>query len=66
MAKPPVGAAVDCVHCGPTLQTWSTPEAARAAASWHVYGEHRDVWNTIVGDRPPRDPDPDTLGERWT
>jgi hypothetical protein len=27
-------------------------------SSWHVFEEHRGIWNKAIGDRLPRDPDP--------
>jgi hypothetical protein len=32
--------------------------------TWHVYEEHRDVWNTVIGHQPPTDPRPETIGVR--
>jgi hypothetical protein len=43
---------------------WFTEEPVEAIAgclaTWHVYEKHRDVWDKVLGDRPPRDPDPRT------
>lgn len=48
--------------------TWRTSEPvkriAEAAATWHVYREHPGTWRQVVGDRPPRDPDPGTAEGR--
>ena len=44
--------------------TWTTELAAQASAVWHVYLEHRDVWQSLVGsERPPQDAKPETLGQ---
>ncbi len=41
---------------------WTVLEAAeniaQAAAVWHVYEDHPDIWAALAGDRPPRGPDP--------
>lgn len=51
-----------CSYCD-TRESWSTEAAAQAAASWHVYDQHRAVWVTVIGsDRVPRDLAPATLG----
>ena len=46
-----------CGHC-----EWQTMEpeyrVSGCLATWHVYENHPDVWRRIMGDRPPRDPDP--------
>jgi hypothetical protein len=41
-------------------ETCATRDVAKCAATWHVYENHKDTWAKIVGDRPPRDPDPRT------
>jgi hypothetical protein len=50
-----------CTLCG-----WFTDEPvqriAEARSVWHVYRDHRDTWRVLAGsDRPPLDPDPDTV-----
>jgi hypothetical protein len=46
-----------CNHCD-----WATAEPEQHVsgplAAWHVYEDHPDVWRRVIGDRPPRDPDP--------
>ncbi len=56
--------ALECTLCE-IDETWTTADAAQAAAVWHVYLQHRPVWNAIMGDRPPeaRTP-PEAYGER--
>ena len=48
-----------------TLCDWSTAEPAQRIAEarsvWHVYRDHPDTWLELAGDRPPLDPDPDTV-----
>lgn len=45
-------------------QTWSTTPAAEAAAVWHCYEKHPELWQATIGsDRKPQDPRPETLGE---
>ena len=31
---------------------------SQCMATWHVYEDHPDIWQALIGDRPPRDPDP--------
>lgn len=54
-----------CEQCG-TSETWSTRDAAQAAAVWHAYREHREAYIAAIGgeDRPPRDPLPEMLGRQ--
>lgn len=33
-------------------------DIAGCLATWHVYENHPDVWRSVIGDRPPVDPDP--------
>jgi hypothetical protein len=46
-----------CKYCD-----WQTlepePAVSGGLATWHVYEQHPEAWRRIVGDRPPRDPDP--------
>ena len=52
-----------CSTC-PFWETWSTELAAQAAAVWHVYLMHRNVWRHLVGsERPPQDVEPKNLGQ---
>lgn len=46
-----------CQHCG-HQETWPHADQAQGAAVWHVYEQHRDVWLSIIGDRPPAGSDP--------
>lgn len=39
----------------PVAEQMSDRAAAQNAAVWHVYDEHRDYWNSTIGDRPPQD-----------
>jgi hypothetical protein len=43
---------------------WQTGEPVRVIAeclaTWHVYEKHPAVWRSVIGDRPPADPDPRT------
>jgi hypothetical protein len=52
------------IYCNVPGCEWFTDEPveaiARCLATWHVYEDHRDVWNKVIGDRLPRDPDPRT------
>jgi hypothetical protein len=44
-------------NCG-----WETAEPeeliAKCRTTWHVYEDRPDIWLALIGDRPPRDPDP--------
>lgn len=43
-----------CKLC-PLDEAWTTEAAAQAAATWHVYREHREAWIKVMGaDRPPQ------------
>lgn len=46
-----------CAFCG-----WHTREPDQAVtgflATWHVYEKHPEIRRQVMGDRPPRDPDP--------
>jgi len=46
--------ATRCTLC-PWTESWTTREAAEAAAVWHVYDAHHDVWTERMGspDPPP-------------
>lgn len=45
-------------------ETWSTEQAAQAAACWHVFSAHPEDWKKIMGHTDhPQDPLPGTLGE---
>lgn len=50
--------------CG-VSQGWDSDEAAQAAAGWHVYEVHPEIWLEIVGDYPPADRRPEDLGRRF-
>ncbi len=49
-----------CLH----VEEWDSHDAAGCAMSWHVYENHRERWNAVVGERTPRDPRPETIGVR--
>jgi hypothetical protein len=34
-------------------------EQAEHAAVWHVFEQHRENWNDVIGGRFPRDPRPE-------
>lgn len=48
-----------CDICEHT-RTWPTAEQARDYAVWHVFENHHQRWVALLGDRPPRNPDPRT------
>lgn len=52
-----------CTVCG-AVERWNTRDATGCAMTWHVYTQHRDVWRTVFGDTPPRDPRPEQIGVR--
>lgn len=45
-------------------ETWSTRDAALAAATWHVFDDHPIDWTMIHGMRVPEVPLPVVVGER--
>lgn len=52
-------------HACPHSEAWTSRGAAQSAAVWHVYTVHPNLWLGVVGgDRAPRDPQPETLGQR--
>jgi hypothetical protein len=53
----------ECTLCD-WSQTWTTVPAAQKAAVWHVYEQHLTEWTDVVGDRPPADHRPETLGQQ--
>jgi hypothetical protein len=55
-----VGPEVAVCHCG-WRSSWRYRVAAQAAATWHVYEAHPDIWRGVIGDRPPLDPRPETV-----
>lgn len=48
------GFAIKCSYCD-SRPTWETREEAEAAAVWHVYERHPELWLQEVGDRLPKD-----------
>lgn len=55
---------ISCNHCQ-VDEAWTTEDAARAAAVWHVYLHHREIWNLVMGDRPPKaNTPPEAYGRR--
>jgi hypothetical protein len=49
---------------------WRTAEpeefVSQCLATWHVFEDHPDIWLAVIGDRPPRDPDPrDPATRMW-
>lgn len=54
-----------CTLC-PWAESWTTRDAAQAAAVWHVYNDHHDIWLERMGtpDRLPVDKMPADLGRR--
>jgi len=54
----------ECRMCVIT-ETWSTKDAAQAAAVWHAYHAHPVAFAAAVEhDGPPRDPLPEMLGRQ--
>lgn len=47
--------------CGWVSQPWPAQWQAGSEATWHVYDHHREHWRRLFGERPPRDPHPNTL-----
>lgn len=37
-----------CKLC-PWRESWTTQDAAEAAAVWHVYDDHHDTWTELIG-----------------
>jgi hypothetical protein len=54
--------ALICTRC--EWQSTEIPPLDMSEATWHVYEEHRELWNEVFGDRPPHDPDVRTPGGR--
>lgn len=54
-----------CKLC-PWRESWTTEDAAKGAAVWHVHDSHHAVWTELMGtpDRPPVDAMPSDLGRR--
>lgn len=50
-----------CTVCSRS-ECWSSRHAAGCAMTWHVYEMHPQVWKNVIGDQPPRDPRPETVG----
>lgn len=48
-----------CFLCKDHLDRgWPTRVEAQDDVVWHVYREHRDHWNRVIGVRLPINPDP--------
>jgi len=47
-------------------EKWTTADAMRAAAVWHVFDTHRPLWLTMAGPREPLDSRPVWLGQEVT
>lgn len=56
-----VRAQCQILGCGWTSAKYSLMVQAQRAAVWHVYDEHPDWWQRVVGDRKPRDERPSDL-----
>jgi hypothetical protein len=54
-----------CNLC-PWRESWTTVDAARAAAVWHVYDDHWSTWIELMGtpDRLPVNSMPEDYGRR--
>jgi len=48
------------------MESWTEKAAAEAAAVWHVFNDHHDVWTERMGtpDRLPVDKMPEDYGRR--
>ena len=61
----PAEVAATTIRCGVPGCSWKTTSYVRAEAAaagvWHTYEEHRPEWIAAIGDRPPRDPRPETF-----
>lgn len=42
-----------CTLCA-WFESWTTREAAEASAVWHVFNDHREVWNERMGTEAPQ------------
>ncbi len=47
-----------CQLCPWQSREWPTRDQAGCEATWHVYEDHPEVWRSMFGDNPPRDPHP--------
>jgi hypothetical protein len=49
----------DCVlHDCSWITEQPTRDLAMSLLTWHVYEDHRDVWEWALGNEPPAVPDP--------
>lgn len=55
-----------CSQCEKS-ESWTTEIAAQAAAVWHVYDDHWDIWMQLTGspERLPVDKRPEDYGRKF-
>lgn len=53
-----------CTDCGAD-EAWTTEAAMEAAAVWHIFMRHRDIWTKCLGDRLPPLRRPAELGRKF-